>query len=81
MSHLADHARAARILSDAFEAKARRHSYDATAPILSAMAEVYGNAAARMESEVKAAVAKHGCTVDHRALTVPKCPACGGSRG
>lgn len=84
MSNLQDHARAARHLSAAFDRQARRHSFDKAVPVLTALSAAYLDAAQAMEREIQRdaeAMAKaHACTIDHRAITVPKCPACGAPR-
>lgn len=75
---LFDHARAARILADAFDTKVRQHSFDKAAPILSAMSDAYRDAARRMEREAKAEIQAigGGCTLDHATMKGPHCPAC-----
>lgn len=80
---LHDHARAARILGEAFDRKARSHSYDKAAPLLAAMSAAYLDAAGVMEREARAGIEAigGGCTIDHRGLKGPqKCLACGAGK-
>jgi hypothetical protein len=78
---LFDHARAARILADAFDSKARQHSFDKAAPILRALSDSYHDAARRMEAEARADIAAigGGCTLDHSRLKGPTKCVCGAS--
>ena len=77
---LHDHARAARFLSDAFDRKARRHSFDKAADLMRAMSEAYADAAQTMEREIRREAEAHAqaarCTLDHATMKGPACPAC-----
>jgi hypothetical protein len=44
------------------------------------MAEAHLAAATAMEEAMRKEMLNHGCTIDHAALTAPKCPACGAPR-
>ena len=80
-----DHIRAMRALADAYERKARSHSFDKAAPILLAMAEAQRDAAAvlqrAVDKEAAAISAGHACTIPHAQLPGRFCPACGAPRG
>ena len=82
MSNLHDHVRAWRILGDSLANRAQQMG-DPTG-LLACMADAHHDAADRLLGELAAeslAMAEaHRCTIDHRAITVPKCPACGAPR-
>ena len=79
MSHLADHARAARLIGETVGNRAAQMG-DPTG-VLTCLAEALTEAAEMMEDEVRASVLDHACTLDHRTIPGPKCPACGAARG
>jgi hypothetical protein len=80
MSHLSDHARAARFLSIGAE-MAAEGADPATAALLQGMAVGYRHAAEQMEAAVRADIVGHACTIDHRAMGSTTCPACKAPRG
>lgn len=85
---LTDHARATDILADAFK-EAGEADMDAglhdSATVALSIASAYGIAAARMRAAVREEALAYAeaarCTIDHAAMTAPKCPACGHPRG
>lgn len=81
MSYLSDHARAFRALGRALRAEGENGTDRPTnSELLCLMADAHMAAAADIEAEVSGGVVDHACTIDHRALTVPRCPACGAPR-
>jgi hypothetical protein len=81
MSHLADHARAARIVAEAFSHDAALDDDPAVSGMLHAFAACYRLAADRMEAEARADIVGHACTIDHRAMVSTTCSACKDPRG
>lgn len=82
MSALDAHAKAARVMGHCFAARGEKlhtEGCDETAAILVTMAEAYFASSDAIEQlirdECKASEAH--CSIDHRTITVPKCPACG----
>lgn len=79
MSAILGHAQAARILGQSFANRAEQLG-DPTG-MLTAMADAYLDASDQMLAESAAEAIAYGksaaCTLDHRTLSGPKCPACG----
>lgn len=82
MSHLADHARASRILAEALE-----NEYHATREdlvgrsLLLHLSLAHHGAANRMDLEIREEAGRaaqgHACTVDHRTMKGARCGLCG----
>lgn len=81
MSHLADHARAIRAVADAFATESGVTRDKGVGSILAAMSLALNGAADELESEISVNRVDHACTLDHRTIAGPKCPACGAPRG
>ncbi len=79
MSHLADHARAARILGETIGNRATQMG-DPTG-VLTCLAEAYVEAAEMMTDLIVAEQLDHACTLNHRALPAGKrCPSCNAAK-
>lgn len=78
---LDDHARAARFMAEAFAGEAESCGDERNAMLLSRISRAYTCAAADMDAAIKSEIMDHRCSIDHRTLSGPKCPACGAPKG
>ncbi len=79
---LREHAIVLRCLADALRGEGENGTdRPATSEVLCLMAEAHLHAADRLEQIDRDQVVGHACTIDHRALSAAKCPACGAPRG
>jgi len=81
MTHLADHARAARILADVWADEFASQTDKHLCLMAGMLSSGYRRAADQMDAEVRAGIVGHACTIDHRAMGSTVCPACKAPRG